>query len=128
MTNSRSMASRLVALFCALCLYAASVKVFTASVVAAEPKTFSDYDSQIQSLLSQMTLEEKVGQMTQAEISALGDLTDIKTYYLGRVLSGGNADPKEGNSLAAWTDAYDHCQQQAITTRLGIPILYGIDA
>src|SRR6185295_673200 len=32
------------------------------------------------------------------------------------------------NSLQAWTDLYDRLQQQALKTRLGIPILYGVDA
>jgi beta-glucosidase len=75
-----------------------------------------------------MTLEEKIGQMTQPELSALGDLTDIARYFVGSVLSGGNSDPAEGNSLQAWRDAYDRCQQQALSTRLKIPLLYGIDA
>ena len=43
------------------------------------------------------------------------------------MLSGGGSDPEEGNSLDAWTDAYDACQQRALKTRLGIPVLYGID-
>ena len=34
---------------------------------------------------------------------------------------------RRGNSLEAWTDAYDACQKRALKTRLGIPILYGID-
>ena len=44
------------------------------------------------------------------------------------MLSGGSSDPQEGNSLQAWTDLYDRFQQRARKTRLGIPILYGIDA
>jgi beta-glucosidase len=75
-----------------------------------------------------MTLEEKIGQMTQADLAHLGDLTDIKKYFLGSVLSGGDSDPTEGNSLAAWTDTYDRCQEKALETRLAIPILYGVDA
>src|SRR5690606_19719683 len=41
---------------------------------------------------------------------------------------GGNSDPKEGNTLQAWTDMYDRYQRQALSTRLGIPLLYGVDA
>jgi beta-glucosidase len=44
------------------------------------------------------------------------------------VLSGGNSDPKEGNSLQAWTDLYDRIQRHTADTRLKIPLLYGIDA
>ena len=44
------------------------------------------------------------------------------------MLSGGNSDPKEGNSLKAWTDLYDRIQARTQKTRLRIPILYGVDA
>jgi beta-glucosidase len=44
------------------------------------------------------------------------------------VLSGGASDPKEGNSLEAWTDLYDRLQRHTSKTRLAIPILYGVDA
>jgi len=95
---------------------------------ASKPKPLSSYDPQVRELLARMTLEEKIGQMTQAEQDALKDLADVETYFLGSVLSGGNSDPKEGNSLQAWTDMYDRLQQRALKSRLGIPILYGVDA
>lgn len=79
-------------------------------------------------MLATMTLEEKIGQMTQAEQNALVDVSDIEKYFLGSLLSGGSSDPKAGNSLEAWTDMYDGYQQRALKTRLGIPILFGVDA
>src|SRR5262245_13691659 len=88
----------------------------------------SSYDTQVNALLSKMTLDEKIGQMTQAEQDALKDITDIEKYLLGSLLSGGNSDPKEGNSLLAWTEMYDRYQSRSSKTRLGIPILYGVDA
>jgi beta-glucosidase len=91
-------------------------------------KVLSSYDPQVKQLLVQMTLEEKIGQMTQADQEHIKDLSDIGKYYLGSVLSGGNSDPQDGNSLEAWTNLYDRCQGHALKTRLGIPILYGIDA
>ncbi len=87
----------------------------------------SSYDGKVRALLAKMTLEEKVGQMTQAEQDALKDPNDIQKYFLGSLLSGGSSDPKAGNSLNAWTDMYDGYQQRAMQTRLGIPILYGAD-
>ena len=99
-----------------------------AASIAAEPKSYSSYDAQVRPLLEQMTLEEKVGQMTQPELGHLKDHPeDIEKYHVGSVLSGGGSDPEEGNSLEAWTDAYDACQKLALKSRLGIPILYGID-
>src|SRR6185503_9044205 len=91
-------------------------------------KPLSSFDGKLREVLSQMTLEEKIGQMTQAEQDALKDADDVEKYFLGSLLSGGNSDPKEGNSLKAWTDMYDRNQSRALKTRLGIPILYGVDA
>jgi len=91
-------------------------------------KRFSTYDTEVDKLLSQMTLEEKVGQMVQAEQSALKDMSDIEKYFLGSIFSGGGSDPKAGNSLVNWTDLYDSLQSHTRNTRLRIPILFGIDA
>src|SRR6201995_4859600 len=91
-------------------------------------KSLSSFDPQVNQLLAQMTLEEKVGQMTEPEQDALKSLDDIDKYHLGSLFSGGNSDPKAGNSLEAWTDLYDKLQQRALKTRLAIPLIYGIDA
>jgi beta-glucosidase len=91
------------------------------------PKSLTTYDRQVQPLLSRMTLEEKIGQMLQAEQDKLAP-GDIEKYSIGSILSGGSSDPKSGNSLEAWSDLYDSLQSQALKTRLRIPILYGIDA
>jgi beta-glucosidase len=89
---------------------------------------FSRYDEEVQPLVARMSLEEKVGQMTQAETDSLGDLEDIRRLCLGSVLSGGDSDPKEGNTPRDWTDRHDACQSKALQTRLRIPLLYGVDA
>jgi beta-glucosidase len=77
-------------------------------------------------LLKRMTLEEKVGQMTQAERQNI-QLQDIQTYFLGSLLSGGGSAPAN-NVPFAWADMYDSYQSLALKTRLGIPLIYGIDA
>ena len=94
----------------------------------AAPPKLSSYDGRAKQMLSTMTLEEKVGQMLQAEITGLKDEGDVEKYFLGSLLSGGSADPKNGNSLNNWTDMYDGYQSRAMKTRLAIPILYGVDA
>ena len=94
---------------------------------ADAPKRLSAYDSQVKALLGRMSLEEKIGQMTQAEQHQLAAESDIETYFLGSLLSGGDSDPKT-NSLQDWTELYDRFQSRAVKTRLGIPILYGVDA
>jgi len=95
--------------------------------VKVAPKSLSSFDAQVDELLPQMTLEEKIGQMTQPDQEHLESDEDIQRYFLGSVLSGGSSDP-ETNSLKDWTDLYDRLQLQALQTRLGIPLVYGIDA
>ena len=85
-------------------------------------------DTKVRALLSSMTLEEKVGQMVQANSASLKDPSDVENYFLGSVLSGGSSDPKTGNGLVDWTDHYDNLQSRTQKTRLRIPLLYGIDA
>ena len=79
--------------------------------------------------LSKMTLDEKIGQMTQASKNALTTPSDITTYYLGSLLSGGGEGPNgAGGTASQWADMYDNYQSYALQTRLKIPILYGVDA
>jgi beta-glucosidase len=92
------------------------------------PRKFSSFDPQANALLAKMTLDEKVGQMTQPDQLFLKSDEDIAKYYLGSVLSGGDSDPKEGNSLEAWTNLIDRYNKRALETRLSIPLLYGVDA
>lgn len=96
--------------------------------VCANCQSLSSFDGQVKELLSKMTLDEKIGQMTQAEHGRLKDINDVEKYFLGSLLSGGNADPNAGNSLEAWTDMYDGYQKRALKTRFAIPLLYGVDA
>jgi beta-glucosidase len=81
----------------------------------------------LESLLAQMTLAEKVGQMTQADRSYLRSESDIASYFLGSVLSGGGSSPPDATA-AGWAEMYDRYQGIALGTRLRIPIVYGIDA
>jgi beta-glucosidase len=80
----------------------------------------------IEQLLAQMTLDEKVGQMTQASKAALQG-GEVREYGLGSVLNGGD-DLMNPNTPSGWADAIDRWQMQALSTRLGIPFIYGIDA
>ncbi|WP_090941254.1 glycoside hydrolase family 3 N-terminal domain-containing protein [Nonomuraea jiangxiensis] len=78
-------------------------------------------------LLRRMTLEEKAGQMTQAERGALAKQSDVATYLLGSLLSGGGSAPAQ-NTPRAWADMVDAFQLQAQRTRLQVPLIYGVDA
>ena len=81
----------------------------------------------VDSLLSEMTIDEKIGQMTQVDQQFLNDISDISKYGFGSLLSGGGSTPKV-NEPKAWAEMYDRYQQEALTSRLKIPLLYGIDA
>jgi len=84
-------------------------------------------DDRAHSMVQQMTLDEKVGQMTQADSNALKDKADVQKYFLGSVLSGGDSDPVD-NTPQSWLKLATQCEEWALKTRLQIPILYGIDA
>jgi beta-glucosidase len=101
--------------------------VFCGSTPTGLAAGLASHDEQARALLARMTLDEKIGQMTQAEQHQLKDEADIQNYFLGSLLSGGDSDPGT-NSLKDWTDMYDRYQARAVRTRLGIPILYGVDA
>ena len=98
------------------------------AAIAASPAWLTAHDAEIKALVAKMTLAEKAGQMTQPDIGSIKDLSDIKTLFLGSVLSGGSSDPKNGNTLKDWSDLYSSCQNLALETRLGIPLVYGVDA
>ncbi|PON59175.1 Glycoside hydrolase [Parasponia andersonii] len=92
--------------------------------VARNPK-YNDPEQKlgvrIRDLLSRMTLEEKIGQMVQIERSmATPDV--MKKYFIGSVLSGGRA------SAESWVKMVNKIQKASLSTRLGIPMIYGIDA
>jgi beta-glucosidase len=78
-------------------------------------------------LLRAMTLDEKIGQMTQADLHAVKDRADIAKYALGSMLSGGNSDP-EDITPQGWAKTHDELQSWALKSRLKIPLIYGIDA
>lgn len=81
----------------------------------------------VSNILNQMTLAEKVGQMTQVDLRMFDDINDIKTYHIGSVLSGGSGAPKN-NTPKDWLDMVNGFQKIAMGDRLAIPLIYGVDA
>jgi len=84
-------------------------------------------EARVDALLRQMTLEEKLGQMTQVDLGALKDRDDLWRLGLGSVLCGGNTDP-EDNQPATWRRTVLECQRLTLQNRLRIPLLFGVDA
>ena len=104
-----------------------------AAVVATEslgPVVYTDstqpVEKRIEDLLARMTLEEKIGQMTQVEKNSIKP-GDITKYFIGSILSGGGGSPEE-NTAQAWYAMVEGFQKEALATRLQIPIIYGVDA
>ncbi len=108
----------------------------------ADPSIWPAYDypvtvpsedaAMIADLLSRMTIEEKVGQLVQADLCCVTP-EDVKTYNLGSILVGGNSGPN-GNDLSPapdWLAAADDFYANSVDTGdggLGIPIVWGTDA
>jgi beta-glucosidase len=84
-------------------------------------------EARVADLLSYMTLEEKIGQMTLVEKNSVKRSGDIAVYHMGGLLSGAGAKPAE-NTAAGWKEMIDGYQSEAATSRLGVPLLYGADA
>ena len=95
------------------------------SGASGKEKTPVAWDT-LEELVAQMTLAEKVGQMTQAERNDVfrGDIT---RYALGSILSGGGSTPAR-NTPESWVGMINGFMEESLDTRLGIPLLYGIDA
>ena len=112
-----------------------AMKLATATLLAVALSACSPVDKAEQralKILSKMTLEEKVGQVVQGDISTVTP-EDAKNYNLGSVLNGGNSAPGGGKTASwqEWVDAADAYWSASTDTSdggLGIPLLWGTDA
>ena len=84
-------------------------------------------NKKVDEIIEIMNIDEKIGQMTQIDQRFLDTITDISTYSIGSLLSGGGSHP-EINEPQAWLDMYNKYQSESLKSRLQIPLIYGIDA
>ena len=89
-------------------------------------------ESKISALLAQMSDEQKVGQLIQADIGSVTP-KQVRDYYLGSVLNGGNSAPGADNRVGAkaWLELADAFWQASTDTSDGrpyIPVMWGTDA
>ena len=92
----------------------------------------SAVEAKVDEMLAKMTLEQKVGQVIQADSNSVTP-EEVKKYRLGSVLSGGNSAPGELPYAEAqlWLDAADAYFEASIDpegVEIAIPMVWGIDA
>lgn len=105
-----------------------SVNLLTLFLIISVGVRAQSVETRVASMLSQMTLDEKIGQMTLVNYATIKkNYSDITTYYIGSVLSGGGENPYPNNAIMR-ANVFDTCQSYALKSRLKIPIIYGIDA
>jgi len=112
--------------FCAGVRFLGCLASFSAATVLTAQEV-ATCDTRAEALLSQMTVEEKIGQMTQVDMNALKDKADLQKFCIGSMLSGGDSDPPD-ISAKGWLAACQEYESLALKTRLKIPLIYGIDA
>jgi len=80
----------------------------------------------VENLLSQMTLEEKIGQMSQVRHFSDISANDVTNKFIGSVIH--TQGPLPGEDAKAWQARFIELQKEALSTRLGIPLIFAVDA
>ena len=124
------------ALLCGAGLYSAANAATVATIkdwphiksaIAKDPAM----EAKIAKMVSNMTLAQKIGQMTQPEIKFITP-DDVRKYYLGSVLNGGGSWPKMNKyaSAADWVSLADQYYAASMSTDMvdKVPVIWGIDA
>ena len=88
-------------------------------------------EARVHRIVASMTLEQKVGQMTQADIRSITP-DDVRRYYIGSVLNGGGAWPAMNmhSRVADWLNLSDAFYRASMATdmKVKIPVIWGVDA
>ncbi|XVF06616.1 hypothetical protein REPUB_Repub06bG0064700 [Reevesia pubescens] len=104
---------------------------YLAALTKAQYVTYKDPNQplniRIKDLIGRMILEEKIGQMVQIECNVTSAEV-MRKYFIGSVLSGRGSVPALQASAKVWINMVNEFQKGALSTRLGIPMIYGIDA
>src|SRR3569623_912555 len=119
-----------------LCLLAAFLAAGTAGGQiwpgASKPAADSPaLQARIRSIVGGMTLEQKIGQMTQPDIRSITP-DEVRRYYIGSILNGGGAWPSMNmhSSVAAWLKLSEAYYRASMTTdmKVKVPVSWGTDA
>jgi beta-glucosidase len=83
--------------------------------------------NRVSALLSKMSMAEKIGQMTQVEVSSMQPPEDVSLYYIGSILRAASVS-RDQRTPESWAASFKRFQDEAMRTRLKIPIIFGVDA
>ena len=98
---------------------------------AVAPEADRALDARVHAIVAGMTLEQKVGQMTQADIRSITP-DDVRRYYIGSILNGGGAWPSMNmhSSVGDWLKLSDAFYRASMSTdmKVKVPVIWGTDA
>ena len=86
----------------------------------------SQIEQKVDALLKLMTLEEKIGQMSQIRHFEAAADVHIVEKFIGSIIH--TQGPNPGNTALDWQNKFVKLQKKALSTRLGIPLLFAVDA
>lgn len=119
-----------------------NLTLFIFSFFLISSSTNSDIDKRIDSIMSDMSIEQKIGQMAQINLTVIANGPDkwssfeplqidkeriekaINKYYVGSIL---NTTNNRARDISTWNKIIDEIQSYALSSETAIPILYGID-
>ena len=88
-------------------------------------------EARVHAIVAGMTLEQKIGQMTQPDIRSVTP-DDVRRYYIGSILNGGGAWPSMNMhaSIEDWLKLSDAFYRASMSTdmRVKVPVIWGTDA
>ena len=90
------------------------------------PDPAAEIERKVDSILALMTLDEKIGQMTQLRHFDENAEDAITNQFIGSIIH--TDGPAPGEDAEAWQLKFTELQKLALSTRLGIPLLFGVDA
>jgi beta-glucosidase len=131
----RALAGRVrpTAFLCLAAVVAASAATGAQTPPRAASTTLPDaaLESRVHAIVAGMTLEQKIGQMTQADIRSVTP-DDVRRYYIGSILNGGGAWPSMNmhSSVDDWLRLSDAFYRASMSTdmKVKVPVIWGTDA
>ena len=106
-----------------------SAGLWPRATLAASPDVARE--ARVRAIVAGMTLEQKIGQMTQADIRSITP-DDVRRYYIGSILNGGGAWPSMNMhaSVDDWLKLSDAFYRASMSTdmKVQVPVIWGTDA